>query len=436
MREGLVRALRGEPTGAHWRALAAALSPLALTYSAGLKAYLLSYRIGLRKRHRLGCAVVSVGNLSSGGTGKTGLVISLARALTDAGLRCCILNRGYRGRNENDVAVVSDGSATVLGPDEAGDEAYLLATSLPGTPVVVGRDRRKSGTAALDKFDPQVIVLDDGMQYYQLHRDLEITLLDAARPFGNGLTLPAGILREPPGHLRRSDWVILSGPLPGECGRPLFERVRRCAGHERLARGEYRCATIVSVNGDRRLKPGELKGRNVATMCGLGNPGAFESMVTALGANVVHRTRFPDHHVPDPAGLDRAMLAARRSGAELTLVTPKDEVKLPPIAGTTPVYVVHAVYEVDRLPEVVDDVKRVVRSAAHFSPAAESMRLKLRVRAVPSAPARTACVSGVGVGRVQSVHDSGTMQSASGLPERLQAMARLPSAPVSRSAFV
>ncbi len=354
MHDGMIRALRGEPTGLHWRILTAMLMPLALIYTVGLKAYLLPYRLGLRRRYRLGCIVVSVGNLSSGGTGKTGLVLSLTRALTAAGMRCCVLSRGYRGANESSSAIVSDHQGVLLDAAQAGDEAYLLARSLPGTPVVVGRDRRKSGQLALDRFDPDVAILDDGMQFYQLHRDVEITLLDAKRPFGNGLTLPAGILREPPGHLRRSDWVVLSGSCSGTSmpeGR--LERLRRCAGHGHVVRGAYRATEVVSISGRTRLDTLELRGKPVATLCGLGNPGAFEDMAASLGARLVHRTRYPDHHVPQPGELIGSVRDAERMGAELVLITAKDAVKLPPIEPAVPIFVLQAVFEVEAMDQIV-----------------------------------------------------------------------------------
>src|SRR5579862_6408753 len=203
--------LAGEKKGFGYDLVRALLAGLAALYSAGLSAYLAAERIGLRRRTRLSVPVISIGNISTGGTGKTPMTQSLSRHFQDAGWRVAILSRGYRGAREGAEAVVSDEAGKVLlSAEEAGDEPVLLAKSLPGIPVIVGKDRRRSGRMAVERFNPQFVLLDDGLQYWQLARDLDVVLIDAKRPFDNGYPLPRGLLREPKRNIRRASVIVVT----------------------------------------------------------------------------------------------------------------------------------------------------------------------------------------------------------------------------------
>jgi tetraacyldisaccharide 4'-kinase len=305
--------------------------------------------------------VVSIGNITVGGTGKTGMTLALVRALTSNGLRCCVLIRGYRGASEHAVGVVADGQSVLMDPAQAGDEACLLARSLPGVPVIAGRDRRATGRVAVEQFRPDVLVLDDGMQYYQLHRDVEITLLDGMHPFGNGLCLPAGILREPASHLRRSDWVIISGAVShGDADEAMIRRVRRHAGHERIMRGWYEPKRCLALDNGSLCSLASLRGTRVGTLCGIGNPLRFEHQVAALGAVIVYRARLADHAILASHELVRHVQDAVSAGAELVLVTAKDAVKIEPSTHPIPLYVLEADYVVEQMDIIVADIVRRV----------------------------------------------------------------------------
>ncbi len=166
------------------------------------------YEKGVLPSKTLPCRVVSIGNLISGGTGKTPMTILVARMIRDMGCRVVVLSRGYRGRMEKTGGVVSDGRTIFKGPDDAGDEPYLMARVLTGIPVVVGQRRYEAGMMAVKRFKPDVIVLDDAFQHLRLKRDLNLVLLDSRSPFGNGHMLPRGLLREPLSALRRSHAVV------------------------------------------------------------------------------------------------------------------------------------------------------------------------------------------------------------------------------------
>lgn len=193
---------------AYWRGLASGsrtgrvdtlvllfLTPWALLYSLAQRLRAELYRSGIVKTHRLPRPVVSIGNITVGGTGKTPVTAYIARFLMAQGYRVAVLSRGYGGSLEGQTCVVSDGATIMLSARECGDEPYLLASTVPGLMVVIGTDRYTAGQVAMQQLSPDIFLLDDGFQHLRLHRDLNILLLDYSRPFGNGWTLPAGILR-------------------------------------------------------------------------------------------------------------------------------------------------------------------------------------------------------------------------------------------------
>ncbi len=226
----LEQVVRGDNKRAASWVIRALLWPFSLLYRAGLAAFLGAYALGIRKRHRLKVPVISIGNLTFGGTGKTPAAQTICRMLVDQEKRVVVLSRGHGGTARGSV-IVSDGSAILCDSALSGDEPMLLAKSLPGVPVVIGRDRRESGKLACEKFNPDVIVLDDGLQYWQLYRNLDIVVLDAMRPFGSGFVMPMGDLREPVGGLRRAGVVLLSNSsaLSAPEYATLCERVSRLA---------------------------------------------------------------------------------------------------------------------------------------------------------------------------------------------------------------
>ena len=184
------------------------------------------YEKGVLPSKTLPCRVVSIGNLISGGTGKTPMTILVARMIRDMGYRVVVLSRGYRGRMEKTGGVVSDGRTIFKGPDDAGDEPYLMARILTGIPVVVGQRRYEAGMMAVKRFKPDVIVLDDAFQHLRLKRDLNLVLLDSRSPFGNGHMLPRGLLREPLSALRRAHAVVYTRSEQALTA-PIRDRLRR-----------------------------------------------------------------------------------------------------------------------------------------------------------------------------------------------------------------
>jgi tetraacyldisaccharide 4'-kinase len=345
----LLSVIRGERRGPDASILRGALAGLAYLYTGGLKLYLLPYRLGFRKQYQLPCPVISIGNLTVGGTGKTPMTQLVCELLQERGLKVCVLSRGYRGAHEYGAGVVSTEKRVQMDAAAAGDEAHMLARMLPGVPVVVGKDRRKTGALAWEQFEPDVMVLDDAMQFYQLHRDLDIVLVDAIRPFDNGWTFPRGLLREPPSHIRRAGCVVITNADKAE-GAALQALRARLAGWlpgKPLFQAHYAPQLLRALDRSGEQRTEWLAGRKVAGLCALGNPQGFVEQLEQAGAEVVDWTAFPDHHEPTMGELNGLIADACEKGAEAVVVTEKDAVKLPPLGRPLPFYALIVRQQVD-----------------------------------------------------------------------------------------
>ncbi|MEE4607976.1 MAG: tetraacyldisaccharide 4'-kinase [Desulfobacteraceae bacterium] len=288
------------------------------------------YRGGWLARRRLPCKVVSVGNLTLGGTGKTPLTMELARRIQAMGWRVAVVSRGYRGRAEDCGAVVSDGRRLLLSAAEAGDEPYLIARRLDGVPVVVGKDRWAAGMIAVERFSSQVVVLDDGFQHLRLARDLDLLLVDARAPMGNGLVFPGGRLREPPRAARRCHAVVRvsRGEKRGDEARTINGMADR--PHFRLALKAYPVEVRFGETGDPPGTPAAayLAGRRCVVFSGIADNARFFEDVGRLGGAVVASFGFRDHHPYRRSDLRRVLDAARQAGAPCLVTTAKDAVRL------------------------------------------------------------------------------------------------------------
>jgi tetraacyldisaccharide 4'-kinase len=289
-----------------------------------------AYRRGLLKTHRTDAAVISVGNLAAGGTGKTPCVEAICRLLLQEGLRPAVLSRGYRGSLRGRAAVVSDGERVLLDPGEAGDEPVLLARRLPGVPVLVGGDRRVTADLAVARFGAQVVVLDDGFQHLRLARDLDVVLLDARHPFGNGHCLPRGLLRESPSALGAADLVLLTRTRRAESQRTeaVRDSVRRYSRAVPVLPTAHAPLAVVDLR-DGSVSPLEtLRGLKVLAFAGIGTPEAFFHELNELGARVLEAVPFPDHHRYSPEDLRQLENWARLMNAQAMVTTEKDAVRL------------------------------------------------------------------------------------------------------------
>jgi tetraacyldisaccharide 4'-kinase len=265
-----------------------------------------------------------------GGAGKTPVTLAIATRLAARGRRVAVLSRGY-GALRTDARLVADGERVLLSAEEGGDEPVLLARRLPGVLVLCGPRRAELAALATGAHGASALLLDDGFQHRALARDLDVVVLDAANPFGNGHLLPAGPNREPRAALRRAGLVWLSRVDQAEPER--LERLRVLA-FRYTGRGpvESRHAPLDLLDGALARSRGlaAARGKRVLLLSGLARPGAFRRTVEGLGAEVVAERRHPDHHRFTAADLDAARRAADEARAELILTTEKDAVKLPP----------------------------------------------------------------------------------------------------------
>ncbi|MBW2146693.1 MAG: tetraacyldisaccharide 4'-kinase [Deltaproteobacteria bacterium] len=301
------------------------LIPLSSLYAEGMKLRGRLYRSGCLRIHRLPCPVISVGNLTVGGTGKTPTVILLARILKEAGRHPAVISRGYRGRARGRSNVVSDGHNLLMGFREAGDEPVLIGESLPDTPVLIGRRRINPGLEAVERFGADLIVLDDGFQHLSLDRQIDLTLIDSRYGLGNGRVLPAGPLRESPEALARASAILLTkwdGRL--EPGRGELA-ARRWNPTAPVFHARYRAVALVDAKGTRSAVQ-ELRGAKVCAVAGVADAEHFLSTLSSLGAQVINSCLFTDHYrYPDRI---LPWIEGRARKADCVITTEKDMVKL------------------------------------------------------------------------------------------------------------
>jgi tetraacyldisaccharide 4'-kinase len=339
------------------------LKGLSQIYRVIVQARLALYRKRIYREHSLGCPVISVGNITVGGTGKTPVVELLARELTAGGRKVAILSRGYksvpkplfqrlldkifRKKAIFTPRIVSDGQSLLLDSRTAGDEPFMLANNLRGVVVLVHRDRVKSGLYAIEHFGANTLLLDDGFQYVRLDHRVEITLIDSQAPFGNEHMLPRGTLREPPANLRRATHILLTKCVPGADNSDLIARIRR---HNRTA--EIIETTHLSRHL-RNLLTGEIKpletlrGMRVGALCGIAVPESFEGALEKLGAKIEISKSYTDHHRYTDKEIEGFINRCARRNLDAILTTEKDAVRIPRILdAAVPLYYLRVEIEI------------------------------------------------------------------------------------------
>ena len=292
----------------------------------------------------IGCLVVSIGNLTCGGTGKTPIVEIFARTLSQKGRRVAVLSRGYRSKDKRGFfeklrkrlfskkmevppRVVSDGKRVLLDSSVAGDEPFMLARNLPGVIVIVDKNRVRAGHYAITEFGADTLVLDDGFQYLPLRGQIQLLLVDKTNPFGNKHLLPRGILREPISHLKRASYIFLT-KSDGEKDYELEQTIRRFNNTAEIIECAHKLRYLVDFSTGEKFELSTLDGRKVACFSAIAAPESFERFLRDFGAKLVLRKRFLDHHRFTTAELDEVFSAAARADAEFVVTTEKDSVRI------------------------------------------------------------------------------------------------------------
>ena len=335
-------------SGARAAILRAFLGSMSGLYGAAVKSRLWLYRNRILRERNLGCLVVSIGNLTVGGTGKTPVVEKFARSLQDGGRRVAILSRGYKsvkppflkrlagklkGQAEeiDPPRVVSDGKSLLLDSKTAGDEPYMLAANLRDIPVVVDKDRVKSGKHAIAELNCDTLILDDGLQYLRLRHRLDIVLVDRWQPFGTEKLLPRGTLREPHRNLKRASYIFIT-KCNGESNQELIDRIRLYNRTAEIIECEHRPCHLEHLETRERVSLDKLKGAKVGTVSAIAVPESFEFGVKKLGAEIGATCRFMDHHRFTEQEIITFINCCIESDVEMIVTTEKDAVRFPRIA--------------------------------------------------------------------------------------------------------
>jgi tetraacyldisaccharide 4'-kinase len=303
------------------------LSLLSLLYNTLIRLRAACYRLHVFTRHELPCAVISIGNITLGGTGKTPAVIQIAGLLHRQNRHPVVISRGYGRKDESEFAVVSNSSSVLVDARTGGDEPVLIAAKLPGVPVVVGRDRFRAGLEALRQFAPDIVILDDGFQHIQLKRTLDLVLVDARDPFGNRKLFPAGILREPLGSLKRAHAVLITNAGVAEDVQTLKNAIRQHT-NAGIFTSRQTPLDLINVNGG-EIKPlSVLKGSRVLAFSGIARPGSFTTMLQSLGAIIAAECTYPDHYDFKRSDLAAIFRKAADEKVSMIVTTEKDGVRL------------------------------------------------------------------------------------------------------------
>lgn len=314
----------------------------------------LLYANGIFRHHTLGCQVISVGNLTVGGTGKTPVVEIFARELQKAGRRVAILSRGYKKVEPsfgekifNKITlrelrepprVVSDGSKLLLDSAMSGDEPYMLASNLPNVCVLVDKNRVKSGRYAINKLGCDTLILDDGFQYLSLKHRVEIVLVDKTNPFGNEKVLPRGILREPVKNIKRADFIFIT-KSDGQGIEELRSRLRQLNKRADIIECRHCARYLQNVFTEARKPLDFLNGLKVSVVSGIAVPGGFESELENRGAVIIDKNRFADHHRYGEQEIIDIVNKSKKLKADAILTTEKDAVRFPHLSRCdVPVY--------------------------------------------------------------------------------------------------
>ena len=314
------------------------------------------YRTGVKKQAYLGTQVISIGNITVGGTGKTPVVELFSRELEKRGRKPAILSRGYKSKKLNVPQdwqskstgdpispdempkIVSQGGKPILDVSYAGDEPWMLANNLPGVSVVVDKDRVKGGKFAIQELNADTLILDDGMQYLDLAHSIDVVLIDQNAPFGTGQMLPRGTLREPAQNLCRADYLFIT-KCDGSSNEKLIKRIRRHNLHAEIIECTHGPQYLENLFTGERVPLDFLQEKYIAAISGIAVPASFEKLLDQLGAKVEFHRVFSDHHAFKQSDIDRFMRRCVRRDIDLIVTTEKDAVRfIKPAELDVPVY--------------------------------------------------------------------------------------------------
>jgi len=356
------------------------LHGLSWIYKGAVRLRLKLYRERFFRDHHLGVPVISIGNLTVGGTGKTPVAELLAKALQKQGRRVAILSRGYKSKRQkrvrfwkkwiaqirseelpvNPPRVVSDGERVLLDSHLAGDEPFMLATNLPGVPVVVDKDRVKAGLYAIKELGADILLLDDGLQYLRLRHRMDMVLIDRTAPWGSGHMLPRGTLREPPRHLKRASYIFLT-KCDGSDNTEIIKGIRKYNRVAEIIECRHRPRYLEDIHTHEHLPLERIYGAHVGAVSGIAIPESFESGLRKLGAKVDVVKRFADHHRFSLKDIRDFIARCEKRDVDMIVTTEKDFVRFPQLAkADVPIVFLRVEIEIVNGKEIFDRMVRIL----------------------------------------------------------------------------
>lgn len=371
----LIDVVTGDRCGFLDRIVLFVLSFLEIIYFSAVAVRNIFYRYDIFSQDELSTRVISVGNITAGGTGKTPAVEKLARMIKGCGKKPVIISRGYKGEADSPL-VVADEEGVKVSRVMAGDEAFMLASHLSGVPVVAGKNRYRAGHMAEKLFSPDIIILDDGFQHRQLDRDVDFLTVDVTRPFGYNHLLPRGFLREPLSAFGRASAVILTRTdhLSNRELEDISKRIRNYNSGLRIFSSCHssRCLRSVAGGGDGEIPVKFLCGKKILVFSGIGNPDAFAAQLTELGAEIVDSFFYSDHFEYQREDLMELAVQGETGEAEFAVTTEKDAVKFTPEMLDEFAKLGFPLYTLQIELEIMENVDSLMNIVLHGSPGNEA----------------------------------------------------------------
>jgi 3-deoxy-D-manno-octulosonic-acid transferase len=304
------------------------LAPFSWLYRLAVGIRLFLYRSGVFQQKRLMAKVISVGNITVGGTGKTPLVIYLAERLKENGKNVAILTRGYKRKKKEMVDLLLRAQERINWED-VGDEPYLMMQNLSDVPIIVSKHRVISGLHAIEKYGAEILILDDGFQHLKLHRDIDIVVIDSTNPFGKGKLLPAGRLREPLSSLKRAALFVLTKTDQASDLDELIRTLQKYNPQAPLVESIYRIRSIDQLSDGASVNLKEVEHKKALAFSGIGNPSSFENSLNQLKIQILKHHRFSDHFAYHQRDILSLIEEAKSLKADFIITTEKDSVRIP-----------------------------------------------------------------------------------------------------------
>ncbi len=313
-----------------------AASAVSSVYGAGAFLDRFLHEAGVRPRRALPAVVLSVGNITVGGTGKSPFCLWLLEFLRRENRQCVLISRGYGREDEDELVVVHDGNRLRASTRQAGDEPVMLARSLGDVPVIACADRHQAGAYALKKFNVDTLVLDDGFQHHALHRQGDIVLVDSTKRLSSLRLLPRGSLREAPSVLARAHLIVLTRWNQSKCRGAVLREVKQVAPSVPVVRAHVEVTSAVELSSRDAVPLDALSGKSAFLLCAVANPYSVRESVAATGLKIIGSKILKDHERVTKEQLLKLDSVRRHAGADYLVVTEKDAVKLTELGNLPP----------------------------------------------------------------------------------------------------